>query len=103
MHGRSFDSNVPMDFTSSRTPSLPSRRGAASPSGQGLLDDQALIEGAGVMLDRVGLGYQATTPVADLAHGERRLLELALALAAEPARCFSTSRWLVPVRRKQSI
>ena len=37
------------------------------------------------ILARVGLEQRADTPVADLAHGERRLLELALALAANPA------------------
>ena len=35
-------------------------------------------------LDTVGLGHRATTPVADLAHGECRQLELAMALAMKP-------------------
>lgn len=86
--GRSFQiSNVLMDFTVLQNAILAeqARRGESFRFFRPAFDDQALIEGAGVMLDRVGLGYRATTPVADLAHGERRLLELALALAAEPA------------------
>ena len=37
------------------------------------------------ILSRVGIEGRADTPVSDLAHGERRLLELALALASDPA------------------
>ncbi|HAG23607.1 MAG TPA: ABC transporter ATP-binding protein, partial [Alphaproteobacteria bacterium] len=75
-------SNVLMDFTVLQNAILAeqARRGESFRFFRPAFDDQALIEGAGVMLDRVGLGYRATTPVADLAHGERRLLELALAL-----------------------
>ena len=35
-------------------------------------------------LDTVGLAHRANTPVADLAHGECRQLELAMALAMKP-------------------
>ena len=86
--GRSFQiSNVLMDFTVLQNAILAeqARRGESFRFFRPAFDDQALIEGAGVMLDRVGLGDRAATSVADLAHGERRLLELALALAAEPA------------------
>ena len=86
--GRSFQiSNVLMDFTVLQNAILAeqARRGESFRFFRPAFDDQALIEGAGVMLDRVGLGDRAATPVADLAHGERRLLELALALASEPA------------------
>jgi len=44
-----------------------------------------LIDGAIAILDRVGLSSRADTMVSDLAHGERRMLELALAMAASPS------------------
>ena len=37
------------------------------------------------VLDRVGLGARASVPAANLAHGEQRQLELAVALATEPS------------------
>jgi branched-chain amino acid transport system ATP-binding protein len=40
---------------------------------------------AGALLERVGLADQARRPAADLAHGQQRALEVAMALAAEPA------------------
>jgi branched-chain amino acid transport system ATP-binding protein len=43
-----------------------------------------LREPARTALDRVGLGERARTLVADLSHGERRQLEIAMALAARP-------------------
>ena len=43
-----------------------------------------LREPARMALVRVGLGERATTLVADLSHGERRQLEIAMALAARP-------------------
>ncbi len=47
--------------------------------------DANLIEGASAILDRVGLLDRAHLPVGGLAHGDRRMLELALALAASPS------------------
>lgn len=49
--------------------------------------DRSLTEPARAILDRVGLGPRASVPAGELAHGERRLLEIAVALALEPA-CF---------------
>jgi branched-chain amino acid transport system ATP-binding protein len=46
--------------------------------------DAALREPAGAALERAGLGGRAAMPVADLSHGERRQLEIAMALATEP-------------------
>ncbi|MEL6574410.1 MAG: ABC transporter ATP-binding protein [Pseudomonadota bacterium] len=46
--------------------------------------EQRLNAAAMAALDRVGLADRAGTPAGDLAHGERRLLELAVALAMEP-------------------
>ena len=43
-----------------------------------------LREPAQAALARVGLAERAAVPVADLSHGERRQLELAMALAARP-------------------
>jgi len=46
--------------------------------------DPALLAPAAAMLARVGLAARADLPAEDLAHGERRQLELAMALAARP-------------------
>jgi branched-chain amino acid transport system ATP-binding protein len=47
--------------------------------------DAALREPARAALARVGLGSRANVRASELAHGEQRLLELAIALAQEPA------------------
>ncbi len=49
--------------------------------------DRSLTEPALAILERVGLRDRASVPSAELSHGERRLLEIAVALALEPA-CF---------------
>jgi branched-chain amino acid transport system ATP-binding protein len=46
--------------------------------------DAALQEPARAILERVGLAMRAETPAAVLAHGEKRLLEIAIALATRP-------------------
>ncbi|MDF2235825.1 ABC transporter ATP-binding protein [Albimonas sp. CAU 1670] len=46
--------------------------------------DRALREAADAALDRVGLLARAGVPAAELSHGERRLLEVACALALGP-------------------
>jgi branched-chain amino acid transport system ATP-binding protein len=46
--------------------------------------DRALRERAADYLDRVGLGIRANVPVGELAHGEQKQLELAIALATGP-------------------
>ena len=43
--------------------------------------ERVLLEPAGAMLARIGLGGRADVPARDLAHGEQRQLELAMALA----------------------
>jgi branched-chain amino acid transport system ATP-binding protein len=45
---------------------------------------KALIDRAHELLTRVGLAHLADRPAADLAHGQQRALEVAMALAAEP-------------------
>src|SRR6185312_1665953 len=46
--------------------------------------DQALTEPALAMLDQVGLKERAQVRASHLAHGEKRALEIAMALAARP-------------------
>ena len=46
--------------------------------------DRALVAPARAALDQVGLGARADTLVANLAHGERRQLEIAMTLATRP-------------------
>ncbi|MBN9497402.1 MAG: ABC transporter ATP-binding protein [Alphaproteobacteria bacterium] len=47
-------------------------------------DDRSLRDPAYALLERVGLKARADEPVASLSHGERKQLELAVALAMEP-------------------
>jgi branched-chain amino acid transport system ATP-binding protein len=46
--------------------------------------DKSLIDPAMAMLERVGLAARAKVPAAELSHGERRQLEIAIALALSP-------------------
>lgn len=46
--------------------------------------DRRLTGPARVLLERIGLGARADVKVASLSHGERKQLELAIALAGEP-------------------
>ncbi|MCZ8108520.1 MAG: ABC transporter ATP-binding protein [Burkholderiales bacterium] len=46
--------------------------------------DRTLMEPSQALLSRVGLSARADIPVAALSHGERKQLELAVALAGEP-------------------
>lgn len=52
-----------------------------------VMRDRALMARADAILTRVGLANRASVPSAELSHGERRLLEIASALALEP-KCF---------------
>ncbi|HVE48022.1 MAG TPA: ABC transporter ATP-binding protein [Casimicrobiaceae bacterium] len=47
-------------------------------------DETDLVTRASAALDQVGLAARADTPVAALAHGERRQLEIAMTLATSP-------------------
>jgi branched-chain amino acid transport system ATP-binding protein len=49
-----------------------------------VMRDRTLTEPAMVTLSRVGLANRAHTPAAELSHGERRQLEIAVALAMQP-------------------
>ena len=86
--GRSFQiSNVLMEFTVLENAMIAeaARRGAAFRFLRPAFTDPELGDGAMAILARVGIEGRSGTRVADLAHGERRLLELALALAGDPA------------------
>ena len=86
--GRSFQiSNVLMDFTVLENGMIAeaARRGQSFQLLRPAFSDADLIKGARAILNRVGLLDRAHLPVGDLAHGDRRMLELALALAASPS------------------
>jgi len=86
--GRSFQiSNVLMDFSVLENGIIAeqARLGQSLRFLYPAFDDKELIDGAGAILRRVGLHDRANEQVSDLAHGERRMLELALALAATPS------------------
>ena len=85
--GRSFQiSNVLMDFTvlENAIVAEQARLGQSFRFLRPAFDDQYLIAGAQNILSRVGLEDRAEQLGSDLAHGERRVLELALALATAP-------------------
>ena len=85
--GRSFQiSNVLMDFTvlENAIVAEQARLGQSFRFLKPAFDDKDLQSGAHDILRRVGLEDRADYPASDLAHGERRMLELALALATAP-------------------
>jgi branched-chain amino acid transport system ATP-binding protein len=49
-----------------------------------VMNDRALVEPAREALDRVGLASRANVTASELSHGERRQLEIAVALALGP-------------------
>jgi branched-chain amino acid transport system ATP-binding protein len=53
-----------------------------------VFSDRALIDQALAVLDQVGLAARAWEPAASLSYGDRRALEIAVALAAEPRILF---------------
>ena len=55
--------------------------------------ERRLREPAMAALEKVGLADRADTPVGELAHGERRQLEIAMVLATGAKCCCWTSRW----------
>ena len=85
--GRSFQiSNVLMDFTvlENAIVAEQARLGQSFRFLKPAFDDKDLQAGAYDILCRVGLEDRASYLASDLAHGERRMLELALALATAP-------------------
>lgn len=82
--GRSFQvSSLAPEFSALRNVMLAvqSRQGSSFRFFRSVMKDATLVEPAMAALDRVGLTSRATVPAAELSHGERRQLEIAIALA----------------------
>jgi branched-chain amino acid transport system ATP-binding protein len=82
--GRTFQiSSLALDFSALRNVMLAvqSRQGSSFRFFRDVMADASLTEPAQKALDRVGLGGRGSVPAAELSHGERRQLEIAIALA----------------------
>jgi branched-chain amino acid transport system ATP-binding protein len=82
--GRTFQvSSLALEFSALRNVMLAvqSRQGSSFRFFANVMADPGLVEPAMAALDRVGLGGRASIPAAELSHGERRQLEIAIALA----------------------
>jgi branched-chain amino acid transport system ATP-binding protein len=85
--GRSFQiSSLAPEFTALRNVMLAvqARQGSSFRFFRPVASDRSLTEPAMAMLERVGLQDRASVPAAELSHGERRQLEVAIALALGP-------------------
>ncbi|GAA2847415.1 amino acid/amide ABC transporter ATP-binding protein 1 (HAAT family) [Aminobacter aminovorans] len=82
--GRSFQiSSLAQEFSALRNVMLAvqARQGTSFRFFRPVMSDKSLTEPAMKMLERVGLAGRAHVPAAELSHGERRQLEIAIALA----------------------
>lgn len=82
--GRSFQiSSLAQEFSALRNVMLAvqARQGTSFRFFRPVMSDKSLTEPAMKMLERVGLAGRAHLPAAELSHGERRQLEIAIALA----------------------
>lgn len=82
--GRTFQvSSIAPDFSGLRNVMLAvqAKQGSSFRFFKPVMRDKSLIETAMAMLERVGLTARARIPAAELSHGERRQLEIAMALA----------------------
>jgi branched-chain amino acid transport system ATP-binding protein len=82
--GRTFQiSSLAMEFSALRNVMLAvqSRQGSSFRFFRDVRTDRSLTEPAMAALARVGLDGRAAVPTAELSHGERRQLEIAIALA----------------------
>ena len=82
--GRSFQvSSLAPEFSALRNVMLAaqSRQGSSFRFFKPVMRDASLVEPAMAALERVGLADRARIPAAELSHGERRQLEIAIALA----------------------
>jgi branched-chain amino acid transport system ATP-binding protein len=82
--GRSFQvSSLAPEFSALRNVMLAvqSRQGSSFRFLKAVTRDASLVEPAVAALERVGLAGRASVPAAELSHGERRQLEIAIALA----------------------
>jgi len=85
--GRSFQiTSIFREFTPLQNVALAvqAQRGNEFRFWKPVLDDASVTVPALEILDRVGLGKRANVLASDLAHGEKRSLELAIALATQP-------------------
>jgi len=85
--GRSFQiSSLALEFSALRNVMLAvqSRQASSFRFLKGVMRDRSLIEPAMAALERTGLAPRAHVPAAELSHGERRQLEIAIALALGP-------------------
>ena len=84
---RSFQtSSVAQEFSALRNVMLAvqARQGSSLRFLRPVMRDRSLVEPAMAKLERVGLADRAHVPAAELSHGERRQLEIAIALALVP-------------------
>ncbi|WP_274424679.1 ABC transporter ATP-binding protein [Chelativorans sp. YIM 93263] len=84
---RSFQtSSLAQEFSALRNVMLAvqAKQGSSLRVFRPVMRDRSLIEPALAILERVGLAGRAHVPAAELSHGERRQLEIAIALALEP-------------------
>ncbi|WP_187970734.1 ABC transporter ATP-binding protein [Aquibium microcysteis] len=82
--GRTFQiSSLTPEFSALRNVMLAvqARQGTSFRFFKPVMRDRSLTEPALAMLERVGLADRAAIPAAELSHGERRQLEIAIALA----------------------
>ncbi|MEP9399445.1 ABC transporter ATP-binding protein [Mesorhizobium sp. KR2-14] len=85
--GRSFQiSSLAPEFSALRNVMLAvqSRQGSSFRFLKPVMSDKSLVEPAMAALERAGLADRARVPAAELSHGERRQLEIAIALALGP-------------------
>jgi branched-chain amino acid transport system ATP-binding protein len=85
--GRSFQiSSLAAEFSALRNVMLAvqSQQGSSLRTFRRVMQDRSLTEPASEMLERVGLGGRAHVAAAELSHGERRRLEIAITLALCP-------------------
>ena len=84
--GRTFQvSSLAPEFSALRNVMLAvqARQGSSFGFFRPVLRDRSLIDPAMAILERVGLSDRARLPAAELSHGERRQLEIAMALALQ--------------------
>ncbi|PWE57764.1 ABC transporter ATP-binding protein [Metarhizobium album] len=84
--GRTFQvSSIAPEFSALRNVMLAvqAKQGTSFRFFTPVMRDRSLTEPAMAMLERVGLAARADIPAAELSHGERRQLEIAIALALE--------------------
>ncbi len=82
--GRTFQiSSLALDFSALRNVMLAVQSVAGSSFSflRPVMSDRSLVDPAMAALERVDLGARARVPAAELSHGERRQLEIAIALA----------------------